>query len=447
MMKPIDKQVLETMQTLDHPYSNAYWDGALAHIEGREKRRRRIIGFWWILAGVIVISAISILWRNAVEKEGEPLHPTEKQVAVIESDNQSLIIENERTEFDPGKSIAINGFLKAKNSSTERNLNEPPIRNKLKALEKQQNFQGGNIPVREKMISGNGIVTTPSSSERNNRTIALNEDLTIINSNLPGEFADDIAKILTLPSEYLDNELNWEYEKPKLIAAQSVQVTTWHLNILTDLSVLTNVPGRSDEKAILGAQAGIGLRLQSGTGFFTGISAGYAIRTGTFGNMLDHPTPEYVFEKKEEGFRLIPTSLSYMHSQLYAGWEQGRWSGRAGIQGMYLVGATGELFQYSTEVSVENPGEIIPRVSKISGGSISTPAFRNWVFEMQAGLEFAISQRWRITGQFAYTPRGLTYPLVENIYDPIAGVYETTGGESIIKEQNYHIQLGIQYRW
>ncbi|MBK7428131.1 MAG: hypothetical protein IPI60_14450 [Saprospiraceae bacterium] len=45
----------------------------------------------------------------------------------------------------------------------------------------------------------------------------------------------------------------------------------------------------------------------------------------------------------------------------------------------------------------------------------------------------AISEKWRLTGQFAYTPAGLAYPLVENKYDPVAGRYESIPGESSFK--------------
>ncbi|MBK7428132.1 MAG: hypothetical protein IPI60_14455 [Saprospiraceae bacterium] len=97
--------------------------------------------------------------------------------------------------------------------------------------------------------------------------------------------------------------------------------------------VLTNIPGRGDEKGNLGAQAGIGVRLKSGTGFLREYPLAMPLEREHLQICWTIQHLEYVFEEKEEGFRLIPTTLSYAQSQVwYAGWERGRWRGKAGIQ-------------------------------------------------------------------------------------------------------------------
>lgn len=447
MMKPIDKQVQETMNQLDHPYSQAYWEQALVHIEKRERKRRRIRGFWWTMASLMIISAVSLIgWFNSDKKETE----------LIESDQ--ILADNTPQEISKSKEsnvkfyqsgIGQNAYASISNKDASLNIRRESPSNPV--VEATPSLLNTNITQRH--ISAEFVVAETHSSIANENIISLREGSEqslerVFNDS--EESTEQVYQVSTIPvliSSMIESELKWQMEKPELNSELSIQPLVWKLNILSELNALTNVPGKSHEKACLGGQAALGARWTAGTGFFAGMSGGYALRTGTFGNMLDHPTPEYVFEKKEEGFRLIPTTLSYALTQFYSGWELGRWSGRVGLQPMYLIGATGELHQYSSEVSGTDPGVILSRVSKVSEGSIATPAFRNWVFEMQAGLEFVISDRWRLIGQFVYTPNGLTYPLVENTYDPIEGKYEFSKGESILKEQFFHIQIGIQYKW
>lgn len=446
MMKPIDRQVRETMQQLDQPYSSAYWVDALSHIEEMEKRRSRVTGFWWILAGIILISAGSLIWWSAIENKRMPMNLIDKQLAVIEQEEHPDIYDIESSDIKNEKLMGeINMFPNTNTRVTKKNTIDQ-VSGKNGGKQKYPDHSKTQVRG-DQQTSSPDIEGLAESSIAEENDPEIKHSATVIYSNSEGLVRDKALVLPALSLRLLDNEIIWLFKMPEFESNAIVRPAQWSFNILTELSVLTNVPGGKDEKAILGAQGGMGVRMKAGSGFFTGITAGYAIRTGTFGNMLDHPTPEYVFEKKVEGFRLIPGTLSYAHSQLYAGWERGRWSGRAGVQGMYLAGATGGLYQYNSETSAEDPGVIISRVSKVSEGSISTPAFRKWVVELQAGLEFAISQRWKVTGQFAYTPEGLSHPLVESIYDPIAGRYGTTAGTSILKEQFLHIQLGIQYSW
>jgi hypothetical protein len=445
MMKPLDKQVQETMRQLDTAYSNAYWEHALSHIDDRERRRRRIIGFWWVFAGAVLISAGTLIWWSVAEDKRDFVTSSQKQFAEIvpgehagKEKNLSKIKEEGSSEKEINEKVATSSNVVNKelaDGSKIRTTQTPD--NKLLRSKKH----GGNIVIVEKQnqTTGKNIDGVKPVTDQNEE-MAINETQEVL---VPME---DISMLSVLSPGYLITSVIWDIEKPEFRRLAIIQPIKWRVGILSELNLLTNFPGRRNEKAILGGQASLGLKLKSETGFFTGISAGYAIRTGTFASMLDHPTPEYVFEEKEEGFRLVPTSLSYAQSQLYAGWERGRWSGKAGLQLMYLIGATGELYEYSTEASAEDPQMIVSRVAKLSEGSISTPAFRKWVFELQAGLEFAISEKWSITSQLAYTPAGLAYPLVESKYDPVAGRYESISGESILKEQFLHIQLGIQYK-
>jgi hypothetical protein len=445
MMKPIDKQVQNTMQQLNQAYSNAYWEQTLAHLERKEKKRRRIIGFWWIFAGAIMISSGSLIWWSIAENKRDSVTSSELQIAKIAPGENAT--KEEKLSKITGNGVSNNGIVSKEETSVKADNNQFASVGKIRSAQILENklphpkerAENLLVPENKNQTSGQTIEDTQQVKDQAEKVVTNDAQQTLVT-------VGEISMIPMLSIGYLNRSFIWDIERPEFKRNTIVKPIKWRLSILSELMVLTNVPGRGDEKAILGAQAGMGVRLKSGAGFFTGISAGYAIRTGTFANMLDHPTPEYVFEEKEEGFRLIPTTLSYAQSQLYAGWERGRWSGRTGIQGMYLAGATGELYNYSNEVSVEDPGVIISRVSKVSGGTISTPAFRKWVFELQAGLEFAISEKWRITGQFAYTPAGLAYPLVENKYDPVAGRYESIPGESVLKEQFLHIQVGIQYK-
>ncbi len=447
MMKSIDKKVQDSMNQLDHPYSSAYWYNALSHIKNREKRRRRLIGFWWIMAGMIIISAVSWIWLTSSGNKEKLHNSSTRDVAgpgqsELPFDREKNIETIENGSDHNEKAIAANGnFIGAQ-------ISQSPSKSGMKASgDRQDNDLIGENSLDNAALTEKKLAVPDEDEESTEQIIGQGQEM--LSPEFVGELNQEgqIAFIPGLPLNPIEREFIWLIELPVFEPDIAIQPILWNLNILTELSVLTNVPGRSKEKAILGGQAAVGARWTASNGFFTGISGGYAMRTGTFGNMLDHPTPEYVFEKKEEGFRLIPTTLSYAISQIYTGWERGKWSGRIGLQPMYLIGATGVLHQYSTEVSAEDPGVIISRVSKVSEGLISAPSFRNWAFELQAGLEFNISERWRVIGQFAYTPGGLTYPLVEHKYDPIEGRYDSIAGESVLKEQFLHIQLGIQYKW
>lgn len=447
MMKSIDKQVQESMNQLDHTYDPAYWENALSHIRDRDNRRRRLIAFWWVLAGIIIISAGSLIWLNSSENTEKLNNSSARDVAGLSRDallsNGEENIEAIEKDIDYNeKAKTIDGAFKVAPKSLS------PSKSVMKASGK-----GPDHDLRRENSVDNAVLEEKKlavlDKDEAIREQIIGRDQEMLSSEFLGEFNQEvqIAFIPVLPFTRLDRAFFWQIERPVLKHHIAIQPISWNFNILTEFIVLTNVPGRSKEKAILGGQAAVGARWRASNGFFTGISGGYVMRTGTFGSMLDHPTPEYVFEKKEEGFRLIPTTLSYAILQIYTGWQKGKWSGRIGVQPMYLMGATGELNQYSTEASAEDPGVIISRVSKVSEGLINTPSFRNWAFELQAGLEFNISERWRVTGMLAYTPGGLTYPSVENKYDPIEGKYESIAGESVLKEQFLHIQLGIQYKW
>src|SRR5690606_21670069 len=118
-----------SMQQLDHPYSSAYWEDALSHIKDREKRRRRVFGAWWILAGVILISAGSLIWWSITENRKMQKDLTEKQLAGLAQAGHS---NKEGTKEKDIENEIVKGeynLLPVEKTKAQVKKINPPIRN------------------------------------------------------------------------------------------------------------------------------------------------------------------------------------------------------------------------------------------------------------------------------------------------------------------------------
>ncbi|MBK7429332.1 MAG: hypothetical protein IPI60_21040 [Saprospiraceae bacterium] len=133
MMKPIDKQVQNTMQQLNQAYSNAYWEQALAHLERKEKKRRRIIGFWWIFAGAIMISSGSLIWWSIAENKRNSVTSSELQIAKIAPGENAT--KEEKLSKITGNGVSNNGIISKEVTSVKADNNQVASVGKIRSAQ------------------------------------------------------------------------------------------------------------------------------------------------------------------------------------------------------------------------------------------------------------------------------------------------------------------------